>query len=283
MKRAGLAAAIGFAVMALVTLLGPAAAQVAPGTGQAARYTGLHAAAHRGDLAALDRLLAARPDAAVLNARDAHGRTPVHVAAFARQREALRRLARAGADLGALENDRYDAVTIAAVADDEDTLRTLLALGASARLTTSRYDGTALIAAAHLGHDGVVRQLIAAGAPLDHVNNLHWTAVIESIVLGDGGPRHQATLQALLQAGASTRLADAAGRTPLALARSRAYGPMVRLLEAAPAATLGALPTPTAPARIEPHAQAQPAEVAADLAARVAAPLAAPAAAAARQ
>ena len=52
--------------------------------------------------------------------------------------------------------------------------------GASAKLTTSRYDGTALIAAAHLGHDGVVRQLIAAGAPLDHVNNLHWTAVIEA-------------------------------------------------------------------------------------------------------
>ena len=68
---------------------------------------------------------------------------------------------------------------------------------------TSRYDGTALIAAAHLGHDGVVRQLIAAGAPLDHVNNLHWTAVIESIVLGNGGPRHQATLKALIDAKAN--------------------------------------------------------------------------------
>ena len=37
---------------------------------------------------------------------------------------------------------------------------------------TSRYDGTALIAAAHLGHAEVVRTLIAAKAPLDHVNNL---------------------------------------------------------------------------------------------------------------
>jgi hypothetical protein len=97
------------------------------------------------------------------------------------------RAGRGRADLGLLENDRYDAVTIAAVADDEETLRVLLQLGASAKLTTSRYDGTALIAAAHLGHDGVVRQLIAAGAPLDHVNNLHWTAVIEAVVLGDGG------------------------------------------------------------------------------------------------
>jgi ankyrin repeat protein len=68
----------------------------------------------------------------------------------------------------------------------------------------------------------VVRQLIAAGAPLDHVNNLHWTAVIEAVVLGDGGPRHQATLKALLQAGASTRLADRQGRTPLQLARRAA-------------------------------------------------------------
>ena len=91
----------------------------------------------------------------------------------------------------------------------------LLAGGASAKLVTSRYDGTALIAAAHLGHDGVVRQLIQAGAPLDHVNNLHWTAVIEAIVLGDGGPRHQATL------------------TPLQLATARGYGEMVRLLRAA--------------------------------------------------
>jgi hypothetical protein len=57
-------------------------------------------------------------------------RTPLHVATFARQRDAIRALAGAGADLGALENDRYDAVTIAAVADDEGTLRVLLDLGA---------------------------------------------------------------------------------------------------------------------------------------------------------
>jgi uncharacterized protein len=169
----------------------------------------------------------------VVDARDPQGRTPLHVAAFARQREAIRRLVAAGADPNLLENDRYDGVTIAAVADDEETLRVLLALGASAKLTTSRYDGTALIAAAHLGHDGVVRQLIAAGAPLDHVNNLHWTALIEAVVLGDGAARHQATVQALLRAGADTRLADREGRTPLALARGRGYAELVRLLEAA--------------------------------------------------
>ena len=222
-------AALVLAAIGALGTLAPwtASAQVAPSAKQAAAYTGLHAAAHKGDLTALEKLIATRPD---LNARDTYGRTPVHVAAFARQREALRALVKAGARLDLLENDRYDAVTIAAVADDEATLAALLASGASARLTTSIYDGTALIAAAHLGHDGVVRQLIAAGAPLDHVNNLHWTAVIESIVLGNGGPRHQATLKALIDAGANLQLTDRQGQTPLQLARGRGYSAMVQML-----------------------------------------------------
>lgn len=221
-----------WAAMLVAAVTGHAMAQVAPTAAEASRYTGLHLAAHRGDLAELRKLIAGGAKA---NARDAHGRTSLHVATFAKQRDVIRLLANAGADLGALENDRYDAVTIAAVADDEDTLRVLLSLGASAKLTTSRYDGTALIAAAHLGHVGVVKQLIAAGAPLDHVNNLHWTALIEAVVLGDGGPRHQQTLQALVEAGANLQLKDRQGRTPLELARGRGYTQMVRLLEQAAA------------------------------------------------
>ena len=220
-----IATAIGLALHTV-----PAHAQVAPDATEVARYTGLHLAAHRGDVAAIEKLAASKAD---VNARDGYGRTPLHVAAFARQRGAIRALAKAGANLGLLEKDIYDAVTIASVADDEETLRVLLSLGASAKLTTSRYDGTALIAAAHLGHDGVVRQLINAGAPLDHVNNLHWTAVIESIVLGNGGARHQATLKAFIDAKANLQLTDRQGNTPLALAKSRGYREMVVMLEKA--------------------------------------------------
>ncbi len=230
LKQLVLAAACGLAAMAAA----PAAAQVAPGASEVAAYKGLHAAAHRGDVAQIERLVAARPDAkAELDARDGNGRTPLHVATFAKRQDAIRALVKAGANINLLDKDSYDGVTIAAVADDEETLRLLLSLGAGARQVTSRYDGTALIAAAHLGHDGVVRQLIAAGAPLDHVNNLHWTAVIEAIVLGNGGPRHQATLQALIAAGANLQLADRQGNTPLQLARSRGYGAMVQMLEQA--------------------------------------------------
>ena len=214
----------------VLAVTSPLEAQVAPSAAEVGRYTGLHAAAHLGDLTALEKLISAR---AALDTRDGNGRTPLHVATFARQRAAIRVLAKGGAALDLLENDRYDAVTIAAVAGDEETLSALLSLGASVRQVTSRYDSTALIAAAHLGHAGVVKQLIAAGAPLDHVNNLHWTAVIESIVLGDGGPRHVATVRALVDAGASTRLADRQGVTPLELAQARGYREMVEILEKA--------------------------------------------------
>ena len=217
-------------LLSMTTVCNLAMAQVGPSPAQAAAYTGLHAAAHKGDVAAIDRLAAARAD---LNARDANGRTPLHVATFARQRDAIRALVKAGANINLLENDRYDGITIASVADDEETLSVLLSLGASAKLVTSRYDGTAMIAAAHLGHDGVVKQLIAAGAPLDHVNNLHWTALIEAIVLGNGGARHQECLRALLAAGASYQLTDRQGTTPLQLAKARGYREMVLMLEKA--------------------------------------------------
>ena len=206
-----------------------AQAQVPPQAAEVLAYEGLHRAAWHGDLPKLKCLIAS---GANLEAGDARGRTPLHVATHARQREAVKLLAKAGAKLDALEDDRYDAVTIASVADDVPTLALLLSLGASAKQVTSRYDGTALIAAAHLGHDEVVRQLIAAGAPLDHVNNLHWTAAIEAVVLGDGGPRHQRTLAALVDAGANLQLADRQGNTPLQLAKARGYTAMVKLLEA---------------------------------------------------
>ncbi len=205
-------------------------AQVAPSPAERASYRGLHAAAARGDAADIQALIAKgeKPDV-----RDGYARTPLHVAAYGARHEAMRALVAAGANPNALERDRYDIVTIAAVANDVPTLKLALELGCSAKNMTSRYDGTALIAAAHLGHAEVVRALINAGAPLDHVNNLGWTALIESIVLGDGGRRHTETLKALVEAGANLNLPDRNGQSPLALARQRRYGEMVKTLERA--------------------------------------------------
>ncbi len=98
------------------------------------------------------------------------------------------------------------------------------------KLITSPYEGTALIAAAHLGHVEVVRALIDGKAPLDHVNNLGWTALIEAIVLGDGGPRHVSIVLALIDAGADLNLPDGNGNTPLALAQQHGHQAIVDIL-----------------------------------------------------
>jgi uncharacterized protein len=217
------------AILALASAI-PASAQTPPSAQEIAAYQGLHAAAAKGDSQGIRRFAGT---GAGLNLRDGHGRTPLHVAAFARSPEAVTALIQAGTDPGLLDDQRYDAVTIASVQDDVPTLRALLAGGASAALVTSRYDGTALIAAAHLGHDGVVKELIRAGAPLDHVNNLGWTALIEAVILGNGGPRHVETVRALVGAGANAGIADRQGATPVQHARSRGYAEMIKILEGA--------------------------------------------------
>lgn len=112
--------------------------------------------------------------------------------------------------MNALEGRAYDVVTIAAVADDPEFMLLAIKLGNDPGLMTSPYDGTALI---------------AAGAPLDHINNLHWTAVMEFVVLGDGGANH-------LAAGADRNHADRDGVSPLEHAESRGFTVMAeRLLQ----------------------------------------------------
>ena len=153
----------------MVMVISQAMAQTAPSPAEVAAYKGLHAAAAKGDGAEVRRLLTF---GAKLEARDRAGRTPLHVAAFKSHELIVRMLALAGADMNALEGDAYDVVTIAAVAGDLEMLRLALSHRGNPQNITSPYDGTALIAAAHLGHVDVVLELIAAGAPLDHVNNL---------------------------------------------------------------------------------------------------------------
>lgn len=207
-------------IACLAASLAGAQAQTPPSPREINAYIGLHRAAHTGDVEEIRRLVAAGAD---VNGRDGFGRTPAHVAAFASNDAAVRALAEAGADMNALENGVYDVVTIAAVADDPEMVSLAIELGNSPRLITSVYDGTALIAAAHLGHAEVVRRLIKAGAPLDHVNNLGWTALIEAVVLGDGGPDHIATVKALVDAGADRSIPDREGRTPLQHAKMRGH------------------------------------------------------------
>src|SRR5438034_11448049 len=205
-------------------------AQTAPSERELRIYAGLHDAAARGNAAEIEQLTA---EGEKPNIQDANSRTPLHVAAFLRQYAAARALLRLGASANALDAQRYDILTIASVNDDLEMLNLALEGGSNARAVTSLYNDTALIAAAHRGHVEIVRALIAAKAPLNHVNDLGRTALLEAIVLGNGGRNHTATVEALVQAGADVTLADRHGTTALQHARTRGFSQIARILEQA--------------------------------------------------
>jgi ankyrin repeat protein len=91
----------------------PASAEIGPSEAELRSYGGLHAAAARGDVADIEKRIAAGENKDAIDSRQ---RTPLHVAAFRKQHDAARALMALGADPNKLEIDRYDILTIAAVA-----------------------------------------------------------------------------------------------------------------------------------------------------------------------
>ena len=187
----------------------------------------LFAAAEAGNAPAIAKALAA---GANVNARDERGRTPAMAATHARKAAAVEALLAAGADVN-LRDDRLDHPFLYAGAEGLlDILRLAIAAGADPRIT-NRFGGTALIPAAERGHVEVVRELLTrTKVDVNHVNNLGWTALLEAIVLSDGGPRHQRIVELLIAHGADVNIADRGGVTPLAHARSRGYAAITAML-----------------------------------------------------
>jgi uncharacterized protein len=220
--------AMALAAGTLATTINASFPQTPPTERDLRIYAGLHDAAARGEVAEIEQLIA---EGEKPNIQDSKSRTPLLVAAFLHKYDAARALIRLGANPNALDAERYDVLTIAAVNNDLEMLKIALDGGANARAVTSPYDGTALIAAAHRGHVEVVRALIAAKAPLNHVNNLGWTALLEAVVLGNGGANHTAIVEALVKAGADVNVPDRQGTTALRHARNRGYSQIARILE----------------------------------------------------
>lgn len=96
----------------------------------------------------------------------------------------------------------------------------------------NRYYGSALIPACERGHVETVRLLAnTKGYPIDHVNRLGWTALMEAIVLGDGTKNYQEIVQILKDAGSKMDIPDKDGITPLQHAKNRGFTEIVKIIE----------------------------------------------------
>ncbi|WP_238655387.1 ankyrin repeat domain-containing protein [Paenibacillus piscarius] len=190
----------------------------------------LIAAAERGDTAEVLRLL---EDGADIQAQDESGRTAVVAAAYGNHAGTVEALIAQGADINIRDRMLNNVLLYAGASGYLDIVKMAVEAGADTTLT-NRYGGTALIPAADRGHVEVVKYLLVhSDVDIDHINNLGWTALLEAVILGDGGERHQAIVKLLLTHGADPAIADREGVTPLAHARSQGYTEMSSLLETA--------------------------------------------------
>ncbi|MDE8587655.1 ankyrin repeat domain-containing protein [Arthrobacter sp. NQ4] len=136
------------------------------------------------------------------------------VAAKANNAALMAELIGRGGNVNAKDPIQDSAFLFAGAEGLNDVLQLTLASGADVT-STNRYGGTALIPASEHGHVETVTILINAGVPVNHVNNLGWTAMQEAILLNDGGPRQQEVVRLLLAAGADPGIRDPEGRTAL--------------------------------------------------------------------
>jgi uncharacterized protein len=166
--------------------------------------------------------------------RDPTGATPLVAAAYGNHLETARLLVDAGADVNVQDETQQSAYLIATseVGDDQRLLELTLEHGAQVNAKDSYY-GTGLIRAAERGYAGIVGRLLETPIELDHVNRLGWTALLEAIILGEGGTEHTEVVRKLVAAGADVDLADGGGVTPLAHARRQGFAEIVAILERA--------------------------------------------------
>ena len=144
--------------------------------------------------------------------------------------ETVRALIQAGADINIRDNRLDNPFLYAGAEGLLEILRLTIDAKADTKLT-NRFGGTALIPAAERGHVEIVNELLTrTDVNVNHVNNLGWTALLEAIVLSNGGERHQRIVQLLVDHGANINIADKDGVTPLKHAQTRGFKEIERIL-----------------------------------------------------
>ena len=183
-------------------------------------------AAESGDADAVAVALRAGAD---IEARDQRGRTALLLAATHDRVAAARVLVAMGADPDALD-DRHDtAWLVTGVTGSTAMLETLLPANPDLTIR-NRFGGLSPIPASERGHVDYVRRVVRTDVDINHVNDLGWTALLEAVILGDGGKDQQEIVRILLRAGADPDIADLDGVTALEHAEPRGHREIARIL-----------------------------------------------------
>ncbi len=161
-----------------------------------------------------DRVAVALRSGADIEARDSSDRTALLLAATHDRVDAARLLVAMGASPDALDNRHDTPWLVTGVTGSVAMVDALLPANPDFGIE-NRFGGLSVIPASERGHVEYVQRVASLGIDLDHVNQLGWTALLEAVLLGDGGTRHQQVVATLLAAGADRSIADRDGVTAL--------------------------------------------------------------------
>ncbi|MDG4946430.1 ankyrin repeat domain-containing protein [Weeksellaceae bacterium KMM 9713] len=179
------------------------------------------------DVQATKEILKSKPN---LEVRDDKDRTALMIAIYNFDNEIAKLLIDAGADVNAQDAMENSPFLYAGAEGNVELLKMCLENGADFNLY-NRYGGTALIPAAEKGHLKIVKILTKIeDYPIDHINKLGWTALLEAVILSEKSDVQTAIVKTLVEAGADINIADNDGVTPLQHARNKSLTEVVEIL-----------------------------------------------------
>ncbi|WP_246625416.1 ankyrin repeat domain-containing protein [Edaphocola aurantiacus] len=165
-----------------------------------------------------------------VNTKDKNGSSLLLIATRNKDVVMAKLLVANGADVNQQDEIRDSPFLYAGASGSAELVQLYLQHGARFDIF-NRYNGSALIPACERGHTDVVTILAhTPGFPIDHINRLGWTALLEAIILGDGSAVYADIVRILVDAGCDIHIPDHDGITPLQHARLKGYKEIAALL-----------------------------------------------------
>ncbi len=188
------------------------------------------AAAAGGDSRAVSAALKGGID---INAQDRKRQTGVLLAAKGGHLELVGEFIASGADIDLQDQTCLNPFLFGCIAGELPLVQATVTAGTDLERLT-RFGGNGLTPAAEKGHVDVVRYLLSeTDINVNLTNTIGWTALIEAVILGDGGETYQEIVRLLLAHGAEPGLTDEWGTSPHQLALEKGFTDIASIIAAA--------------------------------------------------